>query len=63
MKFTLSINMVNDAFDPFPGSEAADILHALASRMEFSLQPGDGGDLLDTNGNTVGSWAVTEVES
>jgi len=59
MRFVLSFDMDNDAFAGDPGTEAADILDRLAKNVRDTyLDEGDGGNLLDVNGNTVGHWSV-----
>ena len=63
MQFQLTINMDNDAFDPFPGAEVSDILNRFTQSLDFIMTISSKGNLLDTNGNTVGSWSVTEGES
>lgn len=60
--FRLEIEMENAAFvdDPAP-HEVARILDKLANRLNrrVDFYIGEGGVLLDLNGNTVGKWTVT----
>lgn len=70
MRLTLHIDMDNAAFfnddkgnepDGANGAEAARILRRLASRIcDDSLKGGDGGALLDSNGNSCGHWEVKD---
>lgn len=55
-KFTCSVRMDNAAFDDSMGGrdELAHILAELALRVADT----DSGTLRDSNGNTVGTWAV-----
>jgi len=67
MKFTLSFDMDNDAF-AFEGSTSEDAgvseVRAILARLsdtlkgEYRVHCGDGGRVRDTNGATVGRWAV-----
>lgn len=57
MKFTLEMAMDNEAFDD--SRELRTILTTIAVRVPGDPRPGDSGKVLDTNGNTVGSWSVT----
>lgn len=57
MRFTLTINCDNAAFEESPHQEVAVILENAASRVRVS---GDsGGTLFDTNGNAVGEFTFT----
>jgi DNA-directed RNA polymerase subunit M/transcription elongation factor TFIIS len=59
MKFTLSIDLGNDAMQT-----GADVLKALRESLKgeerLLLDAGTAGRLWDENGNTVGKWNVTE---
>lgn len=61
MKFTLEITLGNEAMQ-----SADDVLDAFKESVERLWEPGadlmqgDSGRLMDENGNTVGSWRVTE---
>ena len=57
MKFTCEIDMDNAAFDDCPATEAARILRNVARMVEEGR---GNAKLLDTNGNTVGKFAVTK---
>lgn len=60
MQIIIEIGMDNSAFDE-PLLLPA-MLEALASkfRMRSGLVVGEDGPLMDTNGNTCGTWRVTE---
>ena len=63
MKLTISIQMDNDAFQN--AMEASQILHELAKYLETTIQSksmDDGQGLVDSNGNTVGEWMISEDE-
>jgi hypothetical protein len=62
MRFTLTIEMDNAAFDRSPGTELSRILRELNSKLyrEHDIRPNESGKVRDVNGNTVGEWAVTE---
>jgi hypothetical protein len=61
MKLSIEIVMDNAAFEDPNGAEAARILAALAAKMEGGdLSAGDGGRLMDYNGNSCGAWSVSE---
>jgi hypothetical protein len=55
--FTVTIETDNDAFTPDPRPELARILRRVADHIEAGL---DAGTLADINGNTVGSFSLTE---
>lgn len=57
MKFSMQFDGDNAAFDDAPASEIARILRHAAKAVER----GDfQGQAVDANGNTVGSWIVTD---
>lgn len=70
MRFTLTIELGNDAM--CTGEDIAASLHQTADRVEgaieyteeedgsFTTLEHSGRPILDTNGNKVGSWAVSE---
>jgi hypothetical protein len=69
MKFTIDFDMTGSAFDHYTGSdsgrdatEAALILRALSERINCLdvLTDQNGGTLRDSNGNSIGSWDVTQ---
>jgi len=58
--FTFVVEMKGAAFDEDPGYEIRRLLRKTADLVgDDTVQIGDGGNLLDTNGNTVGRWQVT----
>ena len=59
MKFTLTIELGNDAMQT--DTDIRDVLHATAYKARLSNPPEDGdeGSVHDYNGNTVGKWEVT----
>ena len=57
MKITIEINMDNAAFED--EGEVKRILNDMTRKMDDIVRPGDGGNLRDINGNTVGKWIVT----
>lgn len=59
MKFTLTIELGNDAMQD--SNDVAAALHTVASylRGSGSWDDIDAGMVRDDNGNTVGSWEVT----
>jgi hypothetical protein len=58
MHFKLEMDTENDAFrDGLLGVEIAHCLNRVASRAELGELEGT---VRDTNGNTVGHWALTE---
>lgn len=60
MQLTITIKMDGSAFEE-NAYEAGSIVETLAKVQAEWLQiPGEGGDLRDTNGNTVGNWKVTK---
>jgi hypothetical protein len=61
VKATITIDMDNAAFEDAPGSELARILRRLAKAVDgHDFDPRDSGKLYDINGNTVGSFTVSE---
>lgn len=61
MKFILEINLDNAAFDDGKTAEVSRILKNLSNFRQFGkLAPGDGGKLMDVNGNSVGEWSIEE---
>lgn len=58
-QFKMTIRMDNDAFFGQEVSQLADILREAAQSL-FKGQIE--GQCIDDNGNTVGSWAITEEE-
>jgi len=62
MQLTITIDMDNAAFDGSPDLEVEYILTAMMMPDNFpaSPEPGDGGTLRDSNGNTVGEWNIHE---
>ena len=60
--FTLSIELDNDAMQT--ASEVAEALRALADRLERGDLTEEttphGGNIMDANGNTVGSWQTSK---
>ena len=67
MKFTLDIDMSNAAFDTSENGvgnvpEVTRILRKLAALLDNVdvLTDQNGGTLFDVNGNSVGSWDVTQ---
>jgi len=60
MKVQLSVDMDNDAFGIDPAYELKKIFGKLnAVVKEECLLPGDGGKVMDVNGNSVATWEVT----
>jgi len=61
MKFSLEINCGNAAFDEGNGDQISSILRKLIrDDLEHGeLTEGEGGPLLDDNGNRVGKWSVS----
>ena len=58
MKLSLEISLENSAFENANGAEASRILNELSQQIQCCLEPGDGGRLMDHNGNTAGGWSV-----
>lgn len=62
MTVTITIQCDNDAFEPEPRIELESMLEVLAERIyarHISLKPGSQTPLLDSNGNTIGSFEVS----
>ncbi len=57
MKITIDIKTDNAAFEEY--GEVKRILRDMVDRMDDIVRPGDGGNLRDINGNTVGKFKVT----
>jgi hypothetical protein len=57
MKFKMTVSMDNEAFND-DDKELARILGKLAQRLSFRADVGDGGILIDINGNKVGTWKI-----
>ena len=58
MKFTMTIDMDNDAFGQYPESELGEILEKTARKIiRQGAHVGDW-DLFDTNGNRVGCFEI-----
>ena len=55
MTFTLSIDMDNAAFDDDPSTELIDCLRRVAAKVCVGTIQAT---VLDSNGNTVGSWEI-----
>lgn len=60
MRFTLSFDMDNAAFDPRPEPEIANVLRRLADTVLHTGTSPEHGPIRDTNGNTIGVWIVDE---
>lgn len=62
VRFTLTIDMDNAAFEDGPTLEVARILAALAGRLGYDGNEwlDDEGSVRDTNGNTVGGWTIND---
>lgn len=58
MRFTLSIDMNNAAFDD--SDELRRILLDVASNVDENQGPCHAHSVMDYNGNRVGQWKVTE---
>lgn len=54
------VQMDNAAFEDDPADEVRNLLQQVKSQVEFQQNELDGQVLRDRNGNTVGSWAVTD---
>ena len=65
MKFTLEIELGNDAMQTY--GDIAKALTHVKTKLAFDSERGinakanrvDGAKIMDVNGNTVGSWEVT----
>lgn len=62
MRFQLSIQCNNDAFQGDPGAEIARILEKLARSVVdvVSEHANGGGPLHDANGNRIGRWGFSD---
>ena len=60
MRFVLTIDMDNAAFEEVPSVEVARILRDVAERIEYhpNFSPGHSQPVHDINGNLVGSFSV-----
>ena len=60
MEFLLNVQMDNEAFAENPALELSRILMKLALRSEHWTyrKPGDEGNVMDANGNKVGTWEI-----
>lgn len=61
MKFTLEIELGNDAMQTRDDIEEA--LRSAGQNLRYMSDPpedGDGGGIMDLNGNNVGKWRVSE---
>ncbi len=70
MQFKLSFRCDNAAFCDSEGTQTGESIgqeiDAILGRMRrvgtegFGIVPGDSGNVLDSNGNTVGTWSLTK---
>ena len=61
MTLTITIEMDNAAFGDDAESRLAEVQRIIARKIgKVSLDPGEYGRFMDTNGNTVGKWEVSE---
>ena len=61
---TIQINTANAAFTDNGGAEIAKILERLTYAVPFKLADGvTSGTILDSNGNSVGTWSFTEEDA
>jgi hypothetical protein len=60
--FTVTFRTANAAFteDGDPSAETARLLHDIAERVETGHRSGP---VVDVNGNTVGTWTLTEDDT
>lgn len=58
MRFTVTIDVDNAAFEEDPGMEVARILRKIADIQ--AAERADAGTFTDSNGNTVGSFAYLD---
>lgn len=59
MRFTLTVDMDNSAFEEEPKLELVDVLERVtAAVMQRGVGVGLEGRVRDTNGNTVGTWRI-----
>lgn len=57
MEFSISFMMDNAAFSEYPEGEVAVILSTVSNKFRAGETDGN---VRDTNGNTIGTWAVTD---
>ena len=63
MVISIHIYTDNAAFEPEPDNEVARILHKLSTQVvQGILKPGASFNLMDINGNVVGSCVVGEED-
>lgn len=63
MRFTLTLDLDNDAYQPDPRHGILDALKEAAYQVcstRAGRRPDWEGTILDPNGNTVGHWAIVE---
>jgi hypothetical protein len=62
MKFNLTCDLDNAAFDDCTGLELARILNSVVNKIEDiqELEPDDSGGVTDMNGNYVCKWSVED---
>ena len=53
--FSCQLESGNAAFEDDPRSELEDILHSMITQIRRGR---DGGKLMDSNGNSVGTWGL-----
>lgn len=58
--FSLTIEMDNDAFGEYPEEELQRLLSKARQQVGLGALAGDTGTLMDINGNSVGTWEVTD---
>lgn len=59
-KFTLQINMDNDAFAEYPITELVECVKEVAESISFNNSLDQHGSIKDINGNTIGKWEITK---
>ena len=57
MKFTLTFNMDNAAFEDGGYEELRSILHEVSQMLDIEEDP-NYGPVRDSNGNTIGEWRI-----
>ena len=60
-RFTLEIELENDAFHPHPEPELSRLLRIVAERLRLMEDIGEGYPIHDINGNRVGTARIEEV--
>lgn len=60
MELKLNVNMDNAAFQGPGHEEVSRILREISQQIEHSYEPHPSGGCMDINGNTVGTWEITE---